>query len=404
MAQITFEMVGKLRLGKESDKFKPYQERSFESGWTNRTLLFNAVCGDNRHMLTIQGGTFPDRKDYKIVSFTEGIRDGGKYIPGDRFDIPWKERLLQKNIDKTANMRLFIVDLNKRYYWDNLKRLNEKIENGDGVTDADLKQVGLEEESQVAEALEKATKKRHEFISQWDQAEFMKKVLESEKYQDTRFYIRGVIEKQYSEAKDMWYERLIPQRIYLADDDMEDHSTGTATLYYDKNAIDDRSVAENGKYYINAYTFEYDSNTKSTLPCPFQLVITEAPADADEKAKKLVKRQLARFTVEDDSVKEFKVEFDMLNGAQRVQIDESMLSEDELLDLECGLITMEELVREYGGSVYGDRVVENRFLKPGRGYTKGVKETVYTSDAFVIQKKDTELPWEEEDLFDEDDL
>ena len=64
---INFDLVGKLRLGQESDKFKPYQERRFDSGWTNRTLMFNAICGDNRHMLTIQGGTYPDRNDYKIL-------------------------------------------------------------------------------------------------------------------------------------------------------------------------------------------------------------------------------------------------------------------------------------------------------------------------------------------------
>ena len=55
-----FEMVGKLSLSKESEKFKPYSNTKYESGWIKRRLMFNAVCGDNRHLLTVDTGSFED--------------------------------------------------------------------------------------------------------------------------------------------------------------------------------------------------------------------------------------------------------------------------------------------------------------------------------------------------------
>ena len=49
---MNFEMTGKLSISKETEKFKPWDERKYDSGWVKRRLLFNVTCGDNRHMLS----------------------------------------------------------------------------------------------------------------------------------------------------------------------------------------------------------------------------------------------------------------------------------------------------------------------------------------------------------------
>ena len=400
---MNFEMVGKLRLGKETDKFIPYQERTFDSGWTNRTLLFNAICGDNRHLLTIQGGTFPNKKDYKIITFgPSGKDDNGNFVAGERYDIPWKDRLLKENVDKVAQNRRYIIDLDIYNRRKLLERLADKIHEGTALTDEELKSVGLTDEKDVNDALDASNKKRHEFISQWDQAEFMKKVLESDKYADKKFFIRGTIEKRYSLVNKRWYESYVPQRIYLATDDAEEYSTGNAVMYYNKNAIDENSVEKNGKYYIEGFTFEYDSTLKKQLPSPIQLVICAPSDDADEKTKKLIDRMVGKFRVDDDSWKQYGVEFNMLNGSQRVQITEDMLTDDQKEDLECGLITMDDIRREFGDSIYGDRVQEFRFVKPFRGYTSGPQNTVYTDENFELVYGNSEDVTD--GLFEDDDL
>lgn len=91
--------------------------------------------------------------------------------------------------------------------------------------------MGLENESEIAEALEKSKKKRHEFITKWDFAEFIKKVIDSGKYSNSKFFIRGNGEYKYSENKERVYESYVPTRIYLAADDAEESSTATVNIF-----------------------------------------------------------------------------------------------------------------------------------------------------------------------------
>ena len=388
---ITFELYGKLKQSKETDKFKPYQERKCDSGFTYKTLMFNAVCGDNRHMLTIKDGAYPDgfrpsdRKEQKIFSFSQGAQSD----KGQPVEIAWKDRLLQSSIDKVATYRRFVVDLEYYDRRENLKNYLKKIEDGVILTDEELQSVGLTDASEVAEALEKSNKKRHEFITKWDYIEFIKKVLDSEKYVDSIFHIKGKFECEYSDKNKQWYINMVPDHIYLARPEMEPKSEGVTTLFYTKDAVDDLDLEEKHKYYVNAYTFEYNDARKKNIPCPFQLVIPDdlprADGRSDDGGENRAKHLIEKFLVEDDSVKEYGVRFDILNGAQRVEITPDMLSEEQREDLEMGLIDMKDITRELGREVYGERIRENRYAGVARGYvTSGRKDTVYTSQDLEI--------------------
>lgn len=67
---MNFEMTGKLSIPKETDKFHPDTEKTYESGWVRKQLMFNVACGDNRHMLTVTAGAFGDGHG-DIYSFTK---------------------------------------------------------------------------------------------------------------------------------------------------------------------------------------------------------------------------------------------------------------------------------------------------------------------------------------------
>ena len=94
----------------------------------------------------------------------------------------------------------------------------------------------------------------------------------------------------------------------------------------------------------------------------------------------------------------------MLNGAQKTEITDDMLTDEQKEDLECGLITLDDIRADLGGSVYGDRVQEYQFDKIARGFTKGRNDTVYTDDDMVIKPLEEKLPEGTEDLFDDDEL
>ena len=399
---MVFEMVGKISLGKETDKFKPYSEHKYDSGWVKRRIMFNAICGDNRHLLTVDAGSFADGHG-DVYTFSKGsVDDSGNKVKGESLKIPFKDRLTSPKLAEVAEFKKFVFDLekpNRRY---KLEKAAEKIKEGTSLTDEELKDIELDSEAEVNDALEKSNKKRHEFISEWDFAEFIKKVIDSGKYTDKKFYIKGNADDSYSDNKQQVYESYIPLRICLAADDAEEYSTGTVKIIFNKDSLDDMSVEEKGKYYVNGYMFEYDHNRKANIPVPVTVTIPVASDDADEKTKKKVEAIKRKFVIDDDTYKEIGLEVNMLNGAQKVEITDDMLTDEQKEDLDCGLITLDDIRADLGGSVYGDRVQEYQFKKIARGYSRGRVDTVYTEDDMVIKPLETELPEGTEDLFDDD--
>jgi len=390
---MNFEMLGKLSIAKETEKFKPYSENVYDSGWKKTSLKFNAVCGDNRHMLQVDAGCWADGHG-DIYTFSKAtVNEDGSKKKGESFTIPFKDRLTSKKLADVAEFKKFVFDTEEPGRRFKLKNMAESIKEGKGVTDEQLAEVGLENESDVAKAYENSLKKHHEFIYEGDFIDFIKKVIEGGKYKDKKFLIRGNGNYSYSEKNERVYESYVPTRIYLAADDAEEYSTANITLLFGSESLDDMSVEEKGKYIINGWTMEYDNNRKGNIPVPTTITFS----NENEKLATALKK---KFTVDDDSIYELPVEINMLNGAQKTEITEEMLSDEQKEDLSAGLISMDDIRRDMGGSVYGERIQEYQFLKIGRGGSKGRNVTAFTVEDMTIKSVVDDAS---EDLFDEDD-
>lgn len=396
---MNFEMTGKLSISKDTEKFHPYTEKTYPSGWVRKQLLFNATCGDNRHMLTVTAGAFADEHG-DIYSFTKGgVDENGNKVKGESIQIPFKERLTSPKLAEIAEFKKFIIDLEQPGRRYKLQNMADKLHEGKELTDEELKAVGLESKDDVVTALEKSNKKRHEFISEWDYIDFIKKVIGSEKYKDKLFFIRGNGEYQYSDSQQKVYESYIPTRIYLAADDAEPSSTATINIIFNSESLDEMSVEEKGKYYVNGHMMEYDQNRKANIPVPVTIVIP-VPED-DEKGKKKAEAFKHKFMVDDDTYKEYGAIVNMLNGAQKTEITEDMLTDEQREDLDLGIITMDDIRAEIGGNVYGDRIREYQLVKPARGFTKGRQDTVWTDEDMIIKPIEEAIP-DSEDLFEDE--
>lgn len=396
---MNFEMTGKLSIGKETEKFHPYTEKTYPSGWVRKQLLFNVTCGDNRHMLTVTAGAFSDGYG-DIYSFTKGgVDENGNKVKGESIQIPFKERLTSPKLAEIAEFKKFIIDLEQPGRRYKLQNMADKLHEGKELTDEELKEVSLESKDDVTAALEKSNKKRHEFISEWDYIDFIKKVIDSEKYKDKLFFIRGNGEYQYSDNQQKVYESYIPTRIYLAADDAEPSSTATINIIFNSESLDEMSVEEKGKYYVNGHMMEYDQNRKANIPVPVTIVIP-VPED-DEKGKKKAEAFKHKFMVDDDTYKEYGAIVNMLNGAQKTEITEDMLTDEQRKDLDLGIITMDDIRAEIGGNVYGDRIREYQLVKPARGFTKGRQDTVWTDEDMIIKPIEEAIP-DSEDLFEDE--
>jgi hypothetical protein len=78
----------------------------------------------------------------------------------------------------------------------------------------------------------------------------------------------------------------------------------------------------------------------------------------------------------------------------------------EMLELEA--ITMDDIRKEIGGDVYGERVQEIVIVNVAKGYTKGRKDTVYLDSDFevkaVVPKETKQENKSSDDDLDLDDL
>ena len=393
----TFEFVGKVIPIKESDKFKPYEEKVFDSGWTNRQFKFNAVCGCNRHMLEIQGGSWNGKsgKDDYIYTFSKATSDNsGNKVKGENIKILFADRLKQNEVDKVAEFRKFIVDLeqpNRRY---NLEKAIDKFKEGT-ITTEQMETLGCNSIEECEKALAESQKKRKEFISAWDFAEYMNKVANSEKIKNKIFKITGNYEVTYSEKHGQFYRHLIPSRIYLADDNAEQTSEASFGLFFNRETIDDNDFAETGKYHVNAFLRQYDNSYKKELACPITITID---SNTDSKKAEGFKKKFT-FPETDASWREIGVTVILLDGAQKVEITEDMLTDEQKENLEYGFVTLEDIAKELGGNVYGDKIQDIVITGLARGYSKGSQDTAYQDSDFSTPTHDTS----EEDIFTDDD-
>mgnify|MGYP003491974209 CR=1 FL=1 len=65
----------------------------------------------------------------------------------------------------------------------------------------------------------------------------------------------------------------------------------------------------------------------------------------------------------DEKIKEIGLILKVINGAEIVEVTMDMLDEESKADIEHGLLDFEDVKRELGGRVIGERISELRYVK-----------------------------------------
>lgn len=387
----TFKMIGTLSLPKETEKFKPYTTNKSASGWNMDRLRFNVTCGDNRHMMSVDSLYKADESNDITVFTKGGTDDNGNKIKGEKIKIAFKDRLTDPRLAEVAEFRKFIVDTEVRGRRQALNRAMDNIKEGKTISEEELKALGVANEDEIPNEIEKSKKKRKEFISEKDFLEHIKKVIDSGKYKDNMFSVSGNIIVELNKMNGQFYTKFQPNRIYLTADDAEPMCEGEFKVYYGKDGLDALSVDETGNYYLNGYTFEYNQDTKKQdLAAPITLVLP-AKVEGDDKWEKIAAKFVKYFTVEGDEYKEIGLKCNLLNGAQRKELDLDDLDEETRENIELGLITIEDVKRELGiTSTYGDRVQAYVITGLMQGFSRGANDTTFTEEDFQLKVADAE--------------
>lgn len=375
----TFSFVGYLKPIKDSGDWKAFSTTKFDSGWMNERLVFNVKAGDNMHRVEINAGRWVDENKNVIYGFTKGDANN----KGEAIQVSWDKRNDPEIIEKMAGWKVFTVDTET---YNHRKELEEAGE---------------------TEALEKANKKRKHFLAGTEFCEYVNKVVNSEKTKNMKFRVNGNVTYRYSEKKDQYYSAYEVTKIYRVDDDADVSSEVNIEFYFAENAMDSSNYEETGKAIVNGFTSYYDSALKKTCYCP---VILAMRFGTDADGLKKIKGWEKTFNkFEDDEIRKINLVCQQIDGAQRVAITYDDLDDDTKENIDFGLTTLEEAIRDAGGNTFGDKIQEIRIEKLGRGSTKGSETTVLTledmtkkpfkEEASVEENEDEE---EKVDLFAED--
>lgn len=394
----TFNFCGRISLGKENEKFHPIDRRNFQSGWTNTTVRFNCLSGSNRIVCTTQGGKWQNDAKNVIKTFGKTVTNAdGSVTKGEIIEIPWSKRFDEDQIDKVAGFRKFTVDLGDTRMRYKLQNLIKAFEN-DTETEELIEETGVSNLEDAKAALEKSMAKKKVFLSEWDFAEYMAKVAASEKLKNKLFYISGNYDVNYNADNEKFYTNYRVNRVVLAPDDAISSTELKTDFYYGENAWNDSQHDETGKCYVNGWLSYYDNALKKNGFMPVAIAVKE---DNEKKLKGLKRK----FTI-DDGIKQIGLTLSVIEGAERVEITMEMLDEETRDDIECGLLSFEEVKRQLGGRANGERISELRFaeLTPKKNVPQ---DTMYSIDDMHAAKEDTEVTDDidepEIDIFDEDD-
>ena len=350
---VNFELIGKLKAIKDSDKFSSYETKQFDNGWENIRYRFNVISGTNRIMCEISGVKCQDDSKNKIYAMSRATSDK----KSEKIIIDWGKRNDPETIAKVAGWRIYTMGLT--------------TESGDN----------------------------HNFLDRTDYAEFVKGIIDSGEYKDTKFKIMGTVDYQYSTKDGSYYSTMSVNKIYKVDDDVPDKAEMTIDAYYTEDAFNMDDYDEKGKCYFSCYTDYYFSTIKERKFVPLTLVINKE-SETDNRAKKFQKR-LDVF--DDGEVRKVSFLCKIINGSEMVAITMDDLTDEQKEDIEYGLTTLEDIQKAYGGSKAGNYTSEYRIVKFAKdSVTHGSESTVYTVDNLK------ELPVvnvnanDSEDIFDEE--
>lgn len=403
MASNTFDFVGKIAPCKETESFKPFEKRTFDSGWQKETLKFNVICGTNRHLLEASVLLAPTLENTIIYTTTKSGQDkDGNKIKGENIQVKFADRSKPDIVNSVANFKKFVVDTELPGRRQALEQAVDKFKEG-SITDEQMEKLGVKTLEECEAALEKSKKKRHEYIFEYDFIEFLNKLIEKSEIKDWMWHITGDYTLEYNSKDDKWYRKFNPNRIYRAADDAEVKSQGTFFVVFGNEAVDDSDFDETGKMHVNGFIGQYLGNPyKKVCYSPMMFTID---GNGDDKAKKKALGFKKIFTFPDECEREYReigITCDILDGAQVVELSEDMLTDEQKENIEFGLITLDDIKRELGKPVYGDKVQDIVVVGLARGYSGGAKDTEYT-EADLGKPKSATDSVVVDDIFDEDD-
>lgn len=403
MVSNTFKFVGNIVPCKETEKFHPYETAKFpNSDWGKKSIKFNMVCGNNRHLVESSAlFNIVAPNQMKIYTYSKGsINADGTRVKGEKLQINFNDRHKTDVIANVAEYKKFIVDTEMPFRRKKLEAAIDKFKEST-VTDDIMEELGVHSLEECEKAYEESNSKRHEFISEYDFVDYLNLFVNNEEFKKMKFKVIGNYDLEYDAKNDKWYRHLNVHKIYRQPDDAEIISHVTFGVVFGRECIDKSDFDETKKAHANIYISQYIQKFHAPFFSPLRLTIDGNGDDKSYKKACGFMKILDFPDTCDCDYREVGLVCKLLNGAQEVELTEDMLTDEQRENIEFGLTTLEDIKRELGKPVYGDRVTDIVIEKLVKGYSKGAQDTAFS-------EKDFGKPYDKDivndDLDDEDNI
>lgn len=367
-----FSFIGALTHGKETITTKKLSDTS---KWSRTRLGVGIKDDENMQFLNMEYIHSGDVKTCKIF---------GK--DGEMFDVNLSDTVKPEVIERASDITKIIIDLEtdfekkKEYTKLIFKKRNHENKKDEEKTEDDLTKI-KEYNAQIKEL---ATN-RIEFCHIKDAITFLNQALPVLK--DSKVKVTGNVKCNYYKGKNNL--QYIPSMIELVPNDTENQLKIFADVFYEKDSIDDDTKLK--KFIVNGYLGERVKKVDKLFPTTFVIDYTRVDESIPEH-KMLLDFMKGNFKITDKKqVHKMGVEIDVINGAEKVEFDESCLTDLQRLSIKLGKNKLEDFKPR--GNVYGDRVVELRVCNGDlKNYPNGCVEVFPVKDILeYIHQDDSDV-------------
>ena len=303
---------------------------------------FYSESDSKDHTTKYRRMTFGIKESDQNMAFVEAFGAEQKTIKtmdrdGNKIEVDWADRLDNTVIGSVANYRKFVMNLGEEYGG------------------------------------------RQEFVSAYD---FLKAISEQLPHYHGRVVVSGQFQKEW--YKDHYTDRYQFQSIYaVTDDDRKNRLSLTMDIFYNKDSVDIADWGSEKRIYLNGYVSQYMGKDEGTKYIPQQFVFNGAKYDPDNAAHmKLLAYKRKYIETKSKTYVHIPWEVVLLRGAETIDFDESMLTDQQREQVELGIKTIDDFKPR--GDVYGTKINEYRLFDPKLvgDFSEGVVDTEMKDDEF----------------------
>lgn len=226
---------------------------------------------------------------------------------------------------------------------------------------------------------------REEYCHNADYIESLQSKIDNGYFDGLKVKIEGNIEySRYTNknGEEVQGKKYIPNRIYvLKNTDEEDIAEANIKMFIDEDSV--IKGEDEGLMTLMGKIEQYDSKLK-------RKTLFEESVEFSLKNNKAIDVMVSRLNLENKEPGKFNqigVKVNLIRGSETVELTEDMLSEEDKLNLELGLMTEEELKKEKGVGRGSFREM-NVFKGLMKGYSTGATLTDISEESYKVEELD----------------